>query len=1075
MTRTNRFFLLLGLLLVGGQVLLAPVSQALQTNAIACVSAANYSPNYITFHSIVAVFGTQLATTTASGGNTDPTGPKVVLPTTLGGTTVKVAGIEAPLFFVSPGQVNFAVPPSLTAGQLDASGTVAVEIRAGNGVASSGRMSVAKFAPAAFTYDATGHGIPAGLSIRVKPDNQQVWEGLADYDRANNNFIARPVNLGVAGDRMFLSLFLSGIRGATDTNGDGNSNENIYVLINNTEVVPQYAGAQPSLVGLDQLNIEIPTSLYGLTEFTLTIHTRERADQLLNAPLTFSLRAPDVPNVIWVARGLTNQTVRQLVAAGTQTLASTATNLFTSLNHGATWDELQPYGEPLGATAVYSTAYDTRLLFASAGSAFGLNSFPGAFPKTASTINALYGYGDVGAPNFPIATSAGLLAGTETGLFNLSVKMSGPPPRGLPEYSWTDIPPLSFAPPILALEKNLVGTRGKGLYRLTAQNTWQQITQVIPTNANINKLAVSRQYAFAAREDQGLYRSLNFGATWQAVTGAWPSGEFITGLRAYGQNVVVTTRTNGVYVSNDYGQTWRAINQGLGNQRVLSVALDEFRLMVGTENGVYAASNFGIGTNVLIAPERNVILDEDTSVTFSLREGNNNPATTSYLLSSQPDIGTLSVSPTNLTYVPPPNYFGTQTFTYAASDGRLVTPRAKVTITVRPVNDAPSLTLGELTAKQVGENITLRLNLSDPDGETPLVTFTSTPAGITGNVAVYDRFLSFNGRASQAGSYTLTFTATDSGGLKATASVPLTVSDNPEKTAWTARPLAVTQPYNDLLVSGDNWFVGTRDGVFRSTNAGASWTYSNAGLPLATYGISHLAQSGNVLLASYDGYGIYRSTDGGATWTQTLSGGSPNFFTQELIANGDRVLVLAGESVFLSTDRGSAWEQLAGLLNAPITGIAISNTHLFAFWRGKGIYRSADNGATWTSFNHPLPIGDQHAVKLRFLGSTLYSSQLDTYWRSTDAGQTWTPFPTPKVGSYVTSALDSMILVGNDLFYAAQSIGVWVQRNSTGPWLPINLGLPLPFTVQRLAANNTQLVLLRYEATDALFVRPLAR
>jgi uncharacterized protein (TIGR03437 family) len=35
------------------------------------------------------------------------------LPTTLGGTSVTVGGIAAPLFYVSPGQINFQVPQAI--------------------------------------------------------------------------------------------------------------------------------------------------------------------------------------------------------------------------------------------------------------------------------------------------------------------------------------------------------------------------------------------------------------------------------------------------------------------------------------------------------------------------------------------------------------------------------------------------------------------------------------------------------------------------------------------------------------------------------------------------------------------------------------------------------------------------------------------------------------------------------------------------------------------------------------------------------------------------------------------------
>ena len=71
-----------------------------------------------------------------------------------------------------------------------------------------------------------------------------------------------PLHLLVVGI-VVLVLFLSGIRNATDTNGDGNLNENIRVLIGGVDAPVLYASRQPDFVGLDQVNVVVPSSLVG--------------------------------------------------------------------------------------------------------------------------------------------------------------------------------------------------------------------------------------------------------------------------------------------------------------------------------------------------------------------------------------------------------------------------------------------------------------------------------------------------------------------------------------------------------------------------------------------------------------------------------------------------------------------------------------------------------------------------------------------------------------------------------------------------------------------------------------------
>ena len=77
-------------------------------SAAANVSAANYSASSIASKAIVTVFGPDLATTTLAA-------PATPLPTSLAGTQVLIKDITgtqylAPLFYVSPAQVNYQYP-----------------------------------------------------------------------------------------------------------------------------------------------------------------------------------------------------------------------------------------------------------------------------------------------------------------------------------------------------------------------------------------------------------------------------------------------------------------------------------------------------------------------------------------------------------------------------------------------------------------------------------------------------------------------------------------------------------------------------------------------------------------------------------------------------------------------------------------------------------------------------------------------------------------------------------------------------------------------------------------------------
>lgn len=230
--------------------------------AVVLLSAASFDENSVTPSGIVAAFGSGLATTTAI----PTTAP---LPVELGGTTARIrdsANVEraAELFFVSPNQVNLLVPAAT------AEGEATITIRSGDGAVSTGGFNVVNVAPAIFTANSNGAGVPAANLIRVRSDGSQVLESPFEFG-AGNTLQPRPIDLGPEGDRVFLILFLSGIRLAADPNGDGNLNESIGVVIAGGVEPVAFAGEQGSFSGLDQVNLELPRVLAGRGRINLAV------------------------------------------------------------------------------------------------------------------------------------------------------------------------------------------------------------------------------------------------------------------------------------------------------------------------------------------------------------------------------------------------------------------------------------------------------------------------------------------------------------------------------------------------------------------------------------------------------------------------------------------------------------------------------------------------------------------------------------------------------------------------------------------------------------------------------------
>ncbi len=225
---------------------------------IATVSAASFTSGSVAPEEIVATFGVNLASGIEIASSTP-------LPTSLLGTTIKLKdnlNVEAlaPLFFVSPGQVNFQIPKGL------ASGKATVTITNAQNASVSATVLIEKTAPGLFSANASGKDVAAAILLRVKADGTQLYEPMAQF--VQGKFVPLPIdfgpNLGSASDQLYLLLFGSGWRGRS-------SEQAVKAQIGNVSIPVIYAGVQGDFVGEDQINLQLPRSLAGKGEQIVSV------------------------------------------------------------------------------------------------------------------------------------------------------------------------------------------------------------------------------------------------------------------------------------------------------------------------------------------------------------------------------------------------------------------------------------------------------------------------------------------------------------------------------------------------------------------------------------------------------------------------------------------------------------------------------------------------------------------------------------------------------------------------------------------------------------------------------------
>ena len=615
----------------------------------------------------------------------------------------------------------------------------------------------------------------------------------------------------------------------------------------------------------------------------------------------------------------------------------------------------------------------------------------------------------------------------------------------------------------------LVGTLDNGIFRSMDNGvTWAKSnTGLIDTNSNksVFSFDVNGSAWYAGTDSGGVYRSNDNGASWTKIkSGA--DGQTVQSIMVSGEFIYVgIAGEGGLWRSTDSGLTWSEVSSGITDKSILVVAKTATSIFVGTDGGegIYQSKDNGLtwsGTNFGFSNHAVISFVKDGSNFFAVtKKGGlyrslNTGINWSKVPTGKTDITALVIKGNSLFISTKSNGVMRSTDngeTWNSPSESIAGKKVNCLIQKSNMLFAGSTEGNMYRSTNNGDSWKL-LNpgLTSLDIDCFYVYGSKLLTGSRGGVFITtDNGDTWSNNYLQA--YVSSFFSNDTTIYACTDGGVLSSKDKGE--TFSVIYNSYTRVYS-MAAYGATLFIGVsalygESGVRKSTNGGDWWNNQIVGLKAGT--ALTLKMVDTVLFAGTESGGIYRLDNGKILekgWYEI--GYDKNFISNLSSSKSSVFLGVNAEDVYRSSNNGSSWTKIdSGLVHVNLKAFAQIGNTLFAGTDGSmGVYKSTDDGITWLPANTGLASTNVYALAVS--GTALLAATIEGagIYRSTDNGNTWTAANTGLNNKKVFS----LTAIGASVF-AGTELGVYRSTDNGVNWTSVNTELKSVFSLATIGSR----------------------